>query len=132
MDFDAIRQRYRDFVDWNKDNIEERITRTAGEYAYYQTLYIQVSKKKNELEQKLDEMWHGKWKYYKYEFDVALDKSEIKGFIDKDIDMIKLRGQISNHESYENFFKECMKNIDQLRWDMKHYIQYKQFMAGIS
>ena len=131
MDFDEIRKRYREFLDWDKDTLDDRVTRMAGEYAYYQNFYIQATEEKNKVETELKEMWQGKWKYYKYEFEVSLDKSEIKGFIEKDLDIIKLQGRLTNYETYRDFFKECMKNIDQMRWDIKTYLDYKKFMAGM-
>ena len=132
MNFDKIRERYREFIEWDGSNVEQKMTQIASEHAYYLNLYYETSRKKTSLEKELKELYQGKWKYYKYEFDGSLDKSEIRLFIEKDLDVIRLTGQLSNSESALNFFDVCMKNVDQMRWDIKWWLDYNKFKAGLS
>lgn len=129
--FKKIKDRYTDFLLWNKDNVDEKICNIASEYAFFQQLYISTSRKKSIVIQEMEELWQGKWKYYKHNFDDNLNNTEIKSFIEKDLDILKMRSTITTHEIYMNFFEECMKNINQLRWDIKSYIDYKKFQAGL-
>ena len=131
MDFEKIRERYRTFLAWDSTNIQERIAAIANEYAYFQTMYFHTSKAHTEIEKEIDTLWQGKYKFYRHEFDDKLNPSEIKGFIDKDLDILSLRGKMSNHKTYLTFFEECMKNLNNMRWDIKSYIDYMKFKSGL-
>lgn len=130
--FQKIKERYTNFLMWDNNNLDEKLFLVSGEYAYFQNLYITTSRKRSQLVKELDELHHGKWKYYKHNFDDSLNNSEIHKFIEKDIDVLKIKGNITTHEIYMKYFDDCMKNLNQIRWDIKTYIDYKKFLAGVN
>lgn len=131
MDFDKIRERYRAFLQWDGNNVQERMFSIANEYAYFQTLYFHTSKNMTDIEKEIDSLWQGKFKFYKHEMDDKLSNTEIKGFIDKDLEILSLRGKLSNHKTYLTFFEECMKNLNNMRWDIKAYLEYIKLRSGV-
>ena len=130
--FKEIKDRYTKFIEWDEHTLDDKLFRVASEYAFFQSLYTSTSRKKSQLLTELDSLHHGKWKYYKHNFDDALSQSDINKFIEKDLDVLKLRGTITNHEIYMRYFEECMKNLNQIRWDIKSFIEYKKFKAGLN
>jgi hypothetical protein len=78
-----------------------------------------------------DDLWQGKYKQYKYEFDISLNHSEIKTFLDKDNELLAKLVEVKKLRDFANFLEEAMKNINQLRWDIKNYIEWKHFQKGM-
>jgi hypothetical protein len=128
---EAIRKRYLEFLKWDDKSVDLKIIQIAGEYAYYQSLYYETSKKMTLAQKDHDDLWQGKYKQYKYEFDISLNHSEIKTFLDKDNELLAKLVEVKKLRDFANFLEEAMKNINQLRWDIKNYIEWKHFQKGM-
>ena len=128
--FKLIKDRYNNFLIWDSNTVDQKLFLVAGEFAYFQNLYITTSRKRSTLIKEMDSLFQGKWKYYRHNFDDAIKESDIHKFIEKDIDVLTLRSSITAHDIYMKYFEECMKNLNQLRWDIKSYIDYKKFQSG--
>jgi len=131
MNLQEIRERYVKFLEWNNENLDEKLLKISGEYAYFQSLYYETVKKINIVQKNLDELWTGKFKWYKHEFEITLTNNEIKSFIEKDNEIIQLNFNIKKLNALKEFLMEALKNINQLRWDIKSYIEWKKFQAGL-
>lgn len=126
-----IRRRYTEFLQWNKDNLDEKIMNISAEYAYFQSLYYETAKKHTIAQKVHDDLWQGKYKYYKFEFDMNLNHTEIKTFLEKDNELIEKLVEVRKLKDLLHFLEEAMKNINQLRWDIKSFIDWKKFQAGL-
>jgi hypothetical protein len=129
---ERIRNRYMNYMEWNQNNIDEKMITVSGEYAFFQSIYYETSKKLTQADKIHDELWQGKYREYKFEYDMSLSPTEIKAFIEKDNDIIAKRVEVKKIKDFLDFITKCLENLSQLRWDMKHYIQWKQFQAGLS
>lgn len=127
-----IRERYINFMHWDKDSVDIKLISISGEYAYFQNLYYETSKKLTIAQQSHDELWQGKYKQYKFEFDISLTHNEIKTFLEKDNDLLAKLVEVKKLRDLANFLEECLKNINQLRWDIKSFIDWKKFQAGLN
>ena len=127
-----IRKRYINFMHWDKDSVDIKLINISGEYAYFQNLYYETSKKLTIAQQAHDELWQGKYKQYKFEFDISLTHNEIKTFLEKDNDLLAKLVEVKKLRDLANFLEECLKNINQLRWDIKSFIDWKKFQAGLN
>lgn len=127
-----IRERYINFMHWDKDSVDIKLISISGEYAYFQNLYYETSKKLTTAQHAHDELWQGKYKQYKFEFDISLTHNEIKTFLEKDNDLLAKLVEVKKLRDLANFLEECLKNINQLRWDIKSFIDWKKFQAGLN
>mgnify|MGYP001450532553 CR=1 FL=1 len=131
MKFEDIRNRYIEFLKWDSSIIDIKIMSVAVEYAFFQNLYYETSKKMTTAQKEHDDMWTGKYKQYKFDFDIQLSHTEIKTFLEKDNELLAKLVEVRKLKDMASFLEEAMKNINQLRWDIKHYIEWKNFQKGI-
>jgi len=69
--------------------------------------------------------------YYKFEHKFKLDKkSEIEPYIKSDIKYTKLIFKCNNQEMYVTWLEHTLKNINQISYNVKNYIEYQNFLNG--
>ena len=131
MTIDEIRARYINFLVWDKDNLEEKVYKLSSEYGFFLNIFYETSKKMTIAQKEHDELWQGKYKVYKFEYDIQLSHNEIKTFLEKDNELIGKLVEVRKLQDLKSFLEECLKNLNNMRWDIKHYIQWKEFQKGI-
>jgi hypothetical protein len=97
----------------------------------YQLYWFKLKKQLDKLEAEHDEKWISRFQYYKHDFDIKLTNSEIKEFLTKDKDLIIIKTKTKSMITNLEYLEKCLKNLDSIRWDIKNYIDYTKFIAGI-
>jgi hypothetical protein len=128
---EKIRNRYIEFMNWDENSVDTKLMTISSEYSFFQSMYYESIKKLTQAEKEHDEMWQGKYRLYKFDYDMSLSHTEIKQFIEKDNDIIGKRVEVKKIKDFSEFLGKCLENINQLRWDLKSFIDWKKFKAGL-
>jgi hypothetical protein len=127
---EQIKSRYMDYVTFNDDQLEEKLITATGEYAYFQNIFYETSKKSTDLNAEVELLWTAKFREYKFDYDMKLSNAEIKTFIEKDRDVILKRVEVKKIDDFLEYLEHCLKNLGQLRWDLKNLVKWKEFQGG--
>lgn len=111
-------------MDIHPNNLDEKLKEIGKLYSivlkkYKETLYL-LNKKEIEL----SNAWSERYSYYKCDYDFQLTNSEIKNFIDNDIETSELRLEVKNLKVDCEVLEKHLKNIESLRWDIKILVEY--------
>jgi hypothetical protein len=127
---EKIFQKYEEFVKFEVEDISDRLLKLPEIVAYYQEIYFSVSKKLQKLRFELDKKWQERFLYYKTEFNISLSSSEIKTFIERDLEYIDIKEKIAALELLLTKIEEVLKALDNMRWTIKSLIDWEKFKAG--
>lgn len=100
-------------------------------YHKYVTIFIFETKKLKKLKadvlKKHGELYH----YYKFEHDYKLEtKSEIDAYINNNDDYYNLVLKMNDQEIVCKFLEKTMENINNMKWNIKNYLEYRKFLSG--
>ena len=86
----------------------------------------------SEKDMEKNEIYGERFKYYKEDYNFKLTSAEIKNYIHKDKEFLKVLREL---EVYEVLFKQIVEIITELRniqWMVKTSLEYKKFEMGIN
>jgi len=97
----------------------------------FQKKIFLLRKKIKDTSLEIDKIYQKKYLYYKNDFNFTLKDSEIKNFIERDVDILEKRKDLDKVEvAYENLM-DIIKSLDNVRWTIKSIIDNEKFKAGI-
>jgi hypothetical protein len=77
----------------------------------------------------LDRQWQEKYLYYKNEFNITLNNTEIKSFIDKDLEYLEIKQKLKEVTDLLEQIESVIKGLDSMRWTIKSIIDWQKFQA---
>lgn len=108
----------------NQNNLDQKLKEIGKLYAIVLKKYKETLYALNKKEIELSNTWAERYSYYKCDSDFQLTNTEIKNFIDNDIETSQLRLEIKNLKTDCEVLEKHLKNIESLRWDIKTLIEY--------
>jgi len=100
-------------------------------YHRYVDLFTVESRKLKKLKadkvKKYGELYH----HYKFEGDFKLDtKGEIDAYIGANKEYYDLILKFNDQEIVCQFLDKTLDNINNMKWNVKNYLEYKKFLSG--
>ena len=129
--FEELKTKLTKDLDVNKSNILLKSIETPKMYSYYLNFYSKELKYYKDL-LLLKETTYGElFDYYKFDYEKKLDKkSEIEPFIKSNKKYNKVLIKCNNQEMYVTWLEHTLKNINQISFNIKNYIEYQKFING--
>lgn len=89
--------------------------------------YLKLAK----LEGEYDVLFKAKWKYYKYDYDIVLDKrDEVLTHINGDDEIVKLKARIALAKQTLQYIEGVIKTLRERSFHVRNYIEWKKFQNG--
>jgi hypothetical protein len=129
--FNDIQLEYQDDIIWDEFNASSKISKLATLVVKYQNYYFDGLKKLNTINELIGKKYQELFIYYKLDFEIKLKDTEIKTFITTNTEYLKLQVLKTSIENKINYFEECIKNLNNVRWDIKTYLELEKFKQGI-
>ena len=127
---EQLQKRYFRFIEFEIKDISERLNELPAVVGHYQSAYFQLKTKHSKYSFAVDRKWQELYLYYKNEFNIVLNNSEIKQFIDKDLEYLDLKEKLHNVESIMGSIEDIIKGLDNFRWTVKNLTEWEMFKAG--
>lgn len=125
-----LQEEYLVDIKWEFSKVEKYLQLLPSTIAKYQNIWLRYKKQLDKTEIEFDDLWISRFTYYKNDFDIKLSNSEIKDFINKDVELNNIRKKQKYLITAIEFVEKCMKNLDSIRWDIKNVIEYNKFING--
>lgn len=123
-------QKYKEFIEFEIKDISQRLHELPSVIGYYQSAYFALKSKHTKYSIELDRMWQARYMYYKNEFNIVLNNSEIKSFIEKDLEYLDVKDKLLKvHVTMENI-ESIIDALNNMRWTIKSLIDWEMFKAG--
>lgn len=129
--FKKIVKQYKEDIEWNDLNAAGKMQDCAKLIQKYQELYFSTLNQTYSITEELGKKYQELYLMYKLDFDIHLKDTEIKNFIETNKEYLELKTKLKKFENMANFFEECIKNINSMRWDIKTWLEIKKFQEGI-
>lgn len=127
---DKIFDRYNKFIEYEFSDISERLLGMPSIIGYYQSIYFTLKKKFDLYSIKLDRKWQEKYLYYKNEFNITLNNTEIKQFIEKDLEYLDIKESLQNVKTVLEQVEQTLKGLDTMQWTLKTTVEWEKFKQG--
>lgn len=124
-------RKYNEFVEYNLTNIDKKLLELPLVVSHYQNLFYSMQAKLDEYDAQKAELWQAKYLYYKHQFDHALSNTEIKQFIERDLEVINIIRKMNVVRLIASRAEDTIKSLREFSWTLKHLIEYEKFKAGI-
>jgi len=111
-------------------DIDEKLLELPAQTGFYQNIYFELKNKYQQYDISIERKWMEKYLYYKNEFEFTLTNTEIKQFIEKDLEVLDLKDKLANVEIMLQKTESVLKGLDNFRWTLKSLIDWEQFKAG--
>lgn len=131
MDKEAIFSKYNDFIKFEVADITARLNKLPEIVGYYQSVYFTLKTKFNKYSMDLDRRWMERYLYYKNDFNISLNNSEIKAFIEKDLEYLDTKEKLVKVQEMMENIEEILKGLDSMRWTLKSLIDWQKFQLGV-
>ena len=128
---DVIFKKYNDFVVYDLTNIDRKLLELPQIVSHYQNVFYGCQAQLDELELKKAEMWQAKFLYYKHQFDFVLSMSDIKQFIERDNEVLKIIRKMNVVRLIANRAEDTIKSLRDFSWTLKNLLEFEKFKAGI-
>lgn len=127
---DNIFEKYYEFIKFELNELDERLTRLPSIIGYYQNVFYTLRQKHTKYNNELDTKWQEKYMYYKTEFDISLNNAEIKAFIEKDLEYLSIKFKLQNVADLLDQVETTLKGLDNMRWTIHDLISWEKFKQG--
>jgi len=127
---EKLLDRYNKFIKFESDEIEDRLFKLTETLGHYQSIYYTLKQKHTKYSFKLDRNWQEKYLYYKNEFNIVLNNSEIKQFIEKDLEYLTIKESLAEVTDLLEQVELVLKGLDGMSWNLKSLIEWRKFQAG--
>jgi len=124
-------EKYNEFIKFDTSDIDDRLRKHTEILGYYQSAYYTIKQKHTKYSFELDRKWQEKYLYYKNEFNITLNNSEIKSFIEKDLDYLETKKKLQEVTDLLEQIEIVLKGLDSMRWTMKSIIDWEKFKQGV-
>lgn len=114
---------------FNEELLDNTIIKMSGKIAKWQALYGRKLWEFEELDLKRGKVYKELFYYYKFEFELQLDKKELETFIKSDEKYITIMKELKEIEVILKFIEEALKNLNNFNWNIRNWIEYKK-LAG--
>jgi len=129
--FEDVQDEYLEDITWNELNSSSKMENCSMYIAKYQRYYFNALNKLYAVQEALGKKYQSLYIEYKMDFEIKLSSSEIKTFIETNSEYLTLKTSEKKLEAQINFFEECMKNVNSMRWDIKTFLELEKFKQGI-
>lgn len=85
-----------------------------------------LKRKMYAIEKHLKERESAQYTYYKFDFNIKLNNSEVKEFLERDTMLQEISFKQKEIASYIETLMDIKKNIENSRYDIKNWIEYKK------
>ena len=123
-------EKYEKFIKFENKDISERLSKHTEVLGYYQSAYYTLKQKHTKYSFELDRQWQEKYLYYKNEFNIVLNNSEIKSFIEKDLEYLIVKKKLQEVTDVLEQIELVLKGLDSMRWTIKSIIDWEMFQNG--
>jgi ribosome-associated translation inhibitor RaiA len=131
MTFEDIQKEYAEDIQWDEFNASSKISKLSSYVVKYQNMYYNGLKKLNTITEALGKKYQELYIYYKLDFEIKLKDTEIKTFIETNSEYLSLKTAKAKLENQINYFEDCIKNLNNMRWDIKTYLEFEKFKQGL-
>jgi hypothetical protein len=129
---DTYRKEMSKRLTWNEDNVKEAM---INKTKYEANLVDDIRKLKTEMIKaciERDKVWKDKWNYYSYESEVVMETdAEKKQAINTDPEYAEIKQMCDEIENDIEFCKNLKDVFKNMGWDMKNWVEYTKFLAGV-
>ena len=117
---------------YDMDNLTTKSERIPNLYQKYLDIFMTESCELSMLEVKMKKTFGELLHHYKYKDDYSWEnKWEVEAKIDSDKKYYQLKTKFVLQEAIVDFLEKSLKNIKEMRWDIKSIIDIKKFNAGM-
>jgi hypothetical protein len=127
----ATFKKYEEFIIYDMTNLTHKLLELPGLVSYYQNVFYDMQNKLDTYEYQRAQKWQEKYIYYKNDFDFSLTNTEIKQFIERDVEILELIRKIARVKLIANRAEDTIKSLREFSWTIKHLIEWQKFQAGI-
>jgi hypothetical protein len=124
-------KKYNDFVVYDLTILDKKLLELPLIISHYQNLFYSMQAKLDEYDAQKAEMWQAKYLYYKHQFDHALSHTEIKVFIERDLEVINITRKMNIVRLIASRAEDTIKSLREFSWTLKHLLEFEKFKAGI-
>ncbi len=122
--------KYNEFIDFELKEVDRKLLELTGVIGYYQSAYFTLKKKFDLYSIKLDRMWTEKYLYYKNEYNISLNNTEIKQFIEKDLEYLDQKEKLQVVKTLVEQVEMTLKGLDSMGWQLKTVVEWEKFKQG--
>jgi len=126
-----IFQKYNEFIKFEMHEIQDRLLRHTEILGFYQSAFFTLKQKHTKYSFELDKNWQEKFLYYKNDFKISLNNTEIKGFIEKDLEFLEKKKKLQEVTDLLEQIELTLKGLDSMKWTLKSLIDWEKFRAGL-
>ena len=130
MELAKIIEEYERDVIWEFSKMDKYIQALPMTVQKYQGYWFTLKRELDKIDDEYDDKWMSRYIYYKNDFDIKLSSSEIKDFLSKDLELNKLKKKQRQLISSIEYLEKCLKNLDNIRWDISRCIDFEKFKSG--
>jgi len=127
---EQISKRYFEFIEFEIKDISQRLNELPSVVGYYQSAYFSLKNKHHKYSFQLDRKWQELYLYYKNEYNITLNNSEIKSFIEKDLEYLDIKEKLSSVDNVMSSIEDIIKGLDNFRWTVKSLIDWEMWKGG--
>lgn len=128
---DKLFDKYNEFIKFETKDIDDRLHRHTEILGYYQSIFYTIKQKHTKYSFELDRKWQEKYLYYKNDFNITLNNTEIKAFIEKDLEYLDIKKKLQEVTDLLEQTEIVLKGLDSMRWTLKSIIDWHKFQAGV-
>lgn len=131
VDFEKLQQVAEKQIQFDKDNLQGKLTDLPRLYQGYLRILIKEQKELSALKNKLDERFGQLYQLYKFESTYRWEsKNEIESQINSDQSYIQLKIKYQEQDSVVNYLSITLDNIKSMSFQIRSYIDYEKFLNG--
>jgi hypothetical protein len=113
-----------------KENLEHDYLLTlSSKIQKWQTLFSKKTSKYKSLMIEKDIKFVELYKYYKFEFNIKLDKAEISSFVSADAEYREILKELNYNEVIISFCERAMKTLENQHWNLKTRLEYMKVLG---
>jgi hypothetical protein len=103
-------------------DLQDKLKDNSFKVIRYRDIYDKERAKLEYIEELMDKLIGERYDYYRFDYDKALDKTEIKNYyIPKDEKVLRMKKIIRKQKIKVDFFDMCIKALQTQGWNMKHF-----------
>lgn len=127
---DDLKKQYEKDLEWNFEHAGEKLIQIPKIISRYQNLYYKYLKEFQKLETETASVYTSRYLSLRFDGDHDLKPNEVKDLVEKDLEYLESLNKTNNLKILLEWIEKCMNNVGQLRWDIKNYLEWKQFISG--
>jgi hypothetical protein len=118
-------------LEFNSSNLQEVLQKTSKIYSFLLNKWYKLGAELDDCEIQLGNRRNERYSYYKLDFNIELNNSEINKFIDGDLELNDIRSKMSSIKRKIDVIEKLMSMVNDTRWSIKSYIEWEKFKSGL-